>query len=366
METVIFVLMLCACAAGFVLFRRNTVPVCRLGPIEPSKLSIIIPARNEERNLKHLLHSLELQTYTPIEIIVVDDCSEDRTREIAEKFGVRVITNTEPPEGWTGKNWAVWNGYQEATGDLIAFLDADVRLYPHALKSLLAAREQTGGVISVVPYHEAVRFYERLAFIPNLLGLYAFTSPFERSNPNKGLYGSCIVTTRVDYELARGHESIKGELLDDLNLGAQFMRAGIPVTNYIGYGMVSFRMYPGGIRSEIEGFSKGAVLSTSKLSGWTTSLVAVWLVGLLAAEAAPFVLGMSWALPIAAGYLAYTIQLYSFLHYTGRFGYWLPFVHVLSSVFFLYIMLYSVYQIVFHGQVAWKGRQVKVGGRGRR
>ncbi|PWV98671.1 glycosyltransferase involved in cell wall biosynthesis [Paenibacillus cellulosilyticus] len=363
METAIVVLLLCACAAGFVLFRRNTVPVSRLGPVISGKLSIIIPSRNEERNLPHLLHALELQTYEFIEVIVVDDCSEDHTREIAERFGVRVITNTEPPEGWTGKNWAVWNGYLHATGDLIAFLDADVRLSPHALKSLLAAREQSGGVISVVPYHEAVRFYERLALIPNLLGLYAFTSPFERSSPNKGLYGSCIVTSRADYEQARGHEGIKGELLDDLNLGAQFVRAGIPVTNYIGYGMVSFRMYPGGIRSEIEGFSKGAVLSTSKLSGWTTLLVAVWLVGLIAAETAPFLLGTSWWQPLAVGYLVYVVQLYGFIHYTGRFGIWLPAVPIISTVFFLFIMLYSVYQVVFHGRVAWKGRQVKVGGR---
>ncbi|GMK42295.1 glycosyl transferase [Paenibacillus sp. CCS19] len=363
METVIFVLLLCACAAGFVLFRRRTVPVSRLGPVVSGKLSIIIPARNEERNLPHLLQSLQLQTYESIEIIVVDDCSEDGTRAIAESFGVRVIANTEPPEGWTGKNWAVWNGYLQATGDLIAFLDADVRLSPHAVKSLLAARERTGGVISVVPYHEAVRFYERLALIPNLLGLFAFTSPFERSNPKKGLYGSCIVTSRAHYEQARGHEGIKGELLDDLNLGAQFMQAGIPVMNYIGYGMVSFRMYPGGIRSEVEGFSKGAVLSTSKLSGWTTLLVAVWFVGLLAAEAAPFLLGTTWAMPFAAGYLVYTAQLYGFLHYTGKFGYWMPVVHMLSTVFFLYIMLYSAYQVVFHGQVAWKGRRVKVGGR---
>lgn len=366
MEAAIILVLLCACAAGFVLFRRNTVPVSRLGPVIAGKLSIIIPARNEERNLPYLLQSLETQTYASLEIIVVDDCSEDRTRAIAESFGVRVITNTEPPEGWTGKNWAVWNGYLHATGDLIAFLDADVRLSPHALKSLLKAREQTGGVISVVPYHEAVRFYERLALIPNLLGLYAFTSPFERSNPSKGLYGSCIVTARADYERAHGHEGIKGELLDDLNLGAQFTSVGVPVTNYIGYEMVSFRMYPGGIRSEIEGFSKGAVLSTSKLSGWTTLLVAVWLVGLIAAEAAPFLLGTSWGLPLAVGYVVYVVQLYGFIHYTGRFGFWLPAIPLISTVFFLYIMLYSVYQVVVHGQVAWKGRQVKVSGRGKR
>lgn len=351
-------------AMGFVLFRRNTVPVSRDGSFQERKLSIIIPARNEESNLPHLLDSLEAQSYKPHQIIVVDDHSEDRTREIAEGYGVQVIANPDLPSGWTGKNWAVWNGYLQARGDMLLFLDADVRLAPDALRSLLAAREKSGGAISVVPYHVTEKFYERLALIPNLLGLFAFTSPMERTNPDKGLYGSCILTAREDYERAKGHEGVRGEVLDDLNLGASFIAAGVKVTNYIGRGMVSFRMYPGGIKSEIQGFSKGAVLSTSKLHIRTTLLVAVWLVGLIAAEAAPFAIGTPALLPLAIGYALYTAQIYYLVRYTGRFGIWLPCIHVLSTAFFLYIMLYSLYQVVFLRKVAWKGRSIKVGGRG--
>lgn len=365
MGVLITALLVCASAMGFVLFRKNTVPVSRDGPFHERKLSVIIPARNEESNLSYLLGSLKAQSYKPYEIIVVDDHSEDRTREIAESCGINVISTPELPSGWTGKNWAVWNGYQQAGGDLILFLDADVRLAPDALRSLLSAREKEGGVISVVPYHVAEKFYERLALIPNLLGLFAFTSPMERTNPDKGLYGSCILTTREDYEQAKGHESVKAEVLDDLNLGARFIEAGVKVTNYIGRGVVSFRMYPGGIKSEIQGFSKGAVLSTSKLNIRTTLLVAVWLVGLIAAEAAPFVIGTSALLPLAIGYVLYTLQIYYLVRYTGRFGKWLPAIHLLSTVFFLYIMLYSLYQVVFLRKVAWKGRSIEVGGRGK-
>ncbi|WP_308637391.1 glycosyltransferase [Paenibacillus silvisoli] len=368
----IIVLLIAAWAAGWFLFRRNTIPTRSSRPAAPGKLSVIIPARNEEGNLPHLLSSLQAQTVRSaeieieFEIIVVDDHSEDRTREAAERFGVKVISSPPLPQGWTGKNWAVWNGYLAATGDLFAFLDADVRLAPHALQSLLAAREDAGGAVSVVPYHEAERFYERLALIPNVLGLFAFTSPLERTNPAKGLYGSCIVVSRADYEKVNGHEGVKAELLDDLNLGGKFMAAGVPVRNFIGYGAVSFRMYPGGIRSEVEGFSKGAVLSTSKLSLGTTLLVAVWLLGLLTAELAPFFLATSLALPLAIGYVLYTAQMYYFVRYTGRFGGWLPAVHLLSSVFFIYIMLYSLYQVVFFGRVAWKGRRIDVGGGSKR
>ena len=345
------------------MFRRNTIPVRGGRSLSPGKLSVIIPARNEAHNLPHLLGSLQAQTFAPFEIIVVDDGSEDPTRAVAEQFGVTVVPGSPPPPGWTGKTRAVWNGYKRASGDLIAFLDADVRLAPRALESLLAAREEAGGVVSVVPYHHTEKLYEKLALVPNILGLFAFTSPFERTNPKKGLYGSCILTARADYEKAQGHEAVKSELLDDLNLGAKFMEAGIPVTNFIGCGMVSFRMYPGGIRGEIEGFSKGAVLSTSKLDGRTTLFVAVWLIGLIAAEAVPFAVGVTGALPLLAGYALYTAQIYYFIRYTGRFGRWLPALHVLSTVFFLYVMLYSLYQVVFLGRVAWKGRRIEVGGR---
>lgn len=359
----ILILITLLCASGLILFRRNTVPAVRRPSPAPGKLSVIIPARNEERNLPYLLESLQAQSYRPFEIIVVDDFSEDRTRAVAESYGVKVVANTPLPPGWTGKNWAVWNGYAHATGDVIAFLDADVRLAPDALQWLLAARERAGGVISVVPYHHTEKFYERLALIPNILGIFAFTSPFERTNPKKGLYGSCILTTRADYEKAKGHEGVKSEVLDDLSLGAKFGEAGIPVTNFIGRGLVSFRMYPGGIRSEVQGFGKSAVLSTGLLSLKTILLIAAWLIGLIAAEAAPFALHTPYALPLAAGYLLYTLQIFYFVKYAGRFGKIVPILHLLSTAFFLFVMLYSLYQVVFKRRVAWKGRHIRVGGR---
>lgn len=350
------------CAAGFVLFGRPTVPQ-RPGPVRTDKrLSVIIPARNEERNLPHLLDSLAAQTFSPYEVIVVDDGSEDRTKAIAERYRVKVVANPSLPSGWTGKNWAVWNGCKQATGDLIAFLDADIRLAPHALASLVQAREQSDGAISVVPFHYTELLYERLSLVFNLLGLFAFTSPFERNNPRKGLYGSCIVTSREQYERAGGHESIKSEVLDDLGLGARYRAAGIPVTNYIGCGTVSFRMYPDGLKSEIEGFGKGAVLSTSMLSGGTIALVALWVVGLLAAGSAVCWINTSLFWPFLAGYLLYMAQIFYFIKYTGRFGIVVPVLHAVSSLFFVTVMAYSAYQVVFRGHVAWKGRRVKVGG----
>ncbi|WP_135553900.1 glycosyltransferase [Paenibacillus cymbidii] len=366
---VLLVLCVIGCLAGMWLFRNNRLAADAASGAEDGKapkerkLSVIIPARNEQVNLPHLLGSLREMTFTPHEIIVVDDFSDDRTYEIAASFGVTVIRNTELPPGWTGKNWAVWNGYRQATGDLIAFLDADIRLAPDALAALIATRDRCGGVISVVPFHYTEKLYERLALVTNLLGAFAFTSPAERRNPRKGLYGSCIVTTREDYELVSGHSSVRGELLDDLNLGAKYTEAGIPVTNFLGCGLVSFRMYPQGIRSELEGFSKGAVLSTGKLRPGTIVCVALWMIGLIAAESALFAWGTSWAVPLGIAYALYTAQIVLFGRYVGKFGWFVPLLHPLSTLFFLVVMAYSAYQVLFLGHVAWKGRNVKVGGK---
>ncbi|MNM85939.1 4,4'-diaponeurosporenoate glycosyltransferase [compost metagenome] len=352
--------------AGWILFRRVVLPRQEVPYCGGEKVSVIIPARNEAGNLPQLLGSLQLQTCPPYEIIVVDDFSEDETYDIATDYGVHVIRNEALPPGWTGKTWAVWNGYRQSTGDVIAFLDADTRLAPRALESLLRARAEAGGVISAVPFHVTEKFYERLALITNVLGVFAFTSPFERNSPNKGLYGSCIVTTRRDYEAIQGHDSIRSELLDDLNLGAKFRAAGIPVSNYLGGGLVSFRMYPNGIRSELEGFGKGAVLSTAKLRPATTLLVAAWLIGLIASEGALFLWNTSWLYPALIGYLLYAAQLYFLVRDVGKFGKFMPLFHVLSTLFFLVVLIYSAYQVTFRGSVTWKGRDVQVGSRGDR
>lgn len=357
------ILLICTCLIGFILFARIRLMEDGDTSHEDFKASVIIPARNEENNLPLLLESLNAQTYKPYEIIVVDDFSTDKTYDIASGYGVKVIRNTELPENWTGKTWAVWNGFKEATGNIMVFLDADVRLSSKALEVLLKTRAKNSGALSVVPYHKTVRFYETFSLVLYILGIFAFTSPYERKSRLKGLYGSCIVVTREDYEKINGHGSIKSELLDDLNLGKKLSKAGVQIKNYIGYQYVSFRMYPNGIRSELQGFGKGAVLSTATLRPLTILCIAVWIVGLLASQFVTpilFLAGSTYTLPFAFGYLIYTLQFIYFLRYSGKYGWIMPVLHPIASVFFIIVMIYSAYQVLFRGSVTWKGRQVKV------
>jgi len=360
---IVGVFLLLGIASGFILFKNVRLSLENQPLQRQYKVSVIIPARNEEKNLPYILESLKKQTYMPYEVIVVDDFSSDRTFEIAKSYGIKVIRNTEMPDGWTGKTWALWNGYKNSTGDVLAFIDADVRLSPRALEALVKAREKANGAISVVPYHRPEKFYEKLSLIPCILGIFAFTSPFEKYNPQKGMYGSCIVVSREDYEKVNGHYSIKREVLDDLSLGRKFTMNGVNVQNYIGYDFVSFRMYPYGIKSEIQGFGKSAILSTSRLYSITIVLIAVWFIGLLSVELiTPFLIIYNSPLStlFMIFYIIYTLQIIYINKWTGYYGVIVSLFHVLSSLLFIYIMLYSLYQVFFLGYVTWKGRKIKV------
>ncbi|WDL98790.1 glycosyltransferase [Alicyclobacillus sp. ALC3] len=324
-------------------------------------ISVLIPVRNEELNIAPLLNSIFEQAIRPDEVIVIDDHSDDQTKAIAESYGVTVLSAPALPEDWTGKNWALWNGYLHSRGEILVFLDADVRLHRNALQTLVSERQRQGGVISVLPYHQAHHFYEKFAMLLNMLMVFAFASPFERSNRRKGLFGACIVTTRKDYDTIDGHRSIRSKLLDDMSLGERFQQAGIRVTNYIGGEVIQFRMYPDGMKSEVEGFSKEVALGTASFRILTIIPMVLWIVCLIAADSFLFFIGTPYFVPLLIAYSLYVLQFFYFNRYIGSFGVVHPILHFLSTLFFFVILVLSVYQSFIRRRVMWKGRYIDIG-----
>ncbi len=115
-----------------------------LSPTREMSVSIIIPARNEEKNLGSLLDSLNCQTLAPSEIIVVNDGSEDRTASISLEKGASLINLPNLPPGWTGKAHACFQGAKAASGDLLIFLDADTVIERDGLETVLNLFEKKG------------------------------------------------------------------------------------------------------------------------------------------------------------------------------------------------------------------------------
>ena len=196
---------------GFLVFwkvprTRGTCPPGAHG-LPRSPVSIVIPARNEEKNLPGLLRSLAAQSLRPVEIIVVDDDSSDRTAEVSRDWDASVIRSGRPPPGWTRKTWACWRGARAATAELLLFLDADTRLAQDGLARMTEEFAlQRRGLLSWYPYHTMVKTYERLSAFFNLISMMSLgiaTVMGSKVSP-LGAYGACILCRRDDYFLSGG------------------------------------------------------------------------------------------------------------------------------------------------------------------
>jgi 4,4'-diaponeurosporenoate glycosyltransferase len=236
-----------------------------------SSLTIIIPARNEEHNLPVLLRSINAQSSRPLEVLVVDDGSTDRTAAVAREFDATVIASQPLPDGWRGKTWACHQGAQAARGELLLFLDADTWFEPDGLAKILA--NYTGGALSVGPYHAVRQPYEQLSAFFNLV-MTAGTVP-------GGLFGQMLLVDRESYRRVGGHEMVKGRTLENFFLAGLFREAGVPVRSVTGKGMLAFRMYPNGLHELVEGWTKGFASGAGQTPKPRLLLIVAWMVGLM-------------------------------------------------------------------------------------
>lgn len=378
MLVAILAILLLLWAFGFLFLWRVPVPQ---GPLRQAgssarqrssepKISVIIPARNEEHSLPRLLASLRAQSLRPAEIIVVDDHSEDRTAELAGEAGTKVIRAEPLPQGWLGKPWACWQGARAAGGETLIFLDADTTLEPGGLERILASHVQDRGLLSVWPYHRMVRLYERLSALFNvviLASIRCFTVWGRRLKP-LGAFGPCVVCRRRDYFAAGGHEAVRGAILEDVALGQAFQRAGFEVHNYGGRGAISFRMYPAGLGSLVDGFGKNLGSGARDASpavllpmiGWIAGcfIVASWLLYRLAADAPTWVSVLPWALL----YLLYALQIFWMLQRLGNYGAFTALLYPAPLLFFAAVFLVSLLRTFLVRRVRWKGREIRTGG----
>jgi len=339
-----------------------------------AEISVVIPARNEAETLPHLLGSLATQGMPPREIIVVDDQSEDATEAIATRHGACVIQAGERPSGWLGKPWASSVGAGAATGRLLLFLDADVQLSPEALEPLARAFIAVApdwphslATISVQPYHRTGRYVERLALLFNILvfvGAAKRTRGLLLTMEGSCCFGPSILCGRHEYRAFGGHESIRGSVLDDLDLGRQFVRSDVPVRSFSGRGVIDFRMYPGGLRDLLDGFTKNILLGARRSGYWFQVLAVLWMTGLIAAP-------LYTAMAASAGsvselvisvvfYTFFAIQFAAAGHRLGNFGPLPALFFPIHLLVFLFVLARSIFLAVTGRSVRWKGRDLTI------
>jgi 4,4'-diaponeurosporenoate glycosyltransferase len=333
--------------------------------VSVGELSVIIPARNEEVSLPQLLASIRRQHTAPLEVLVVDDGSTDRTAAIAREYNCTVIEAGPLPEGWLGKPHACWVGATEARGRQLLFLDADTTLAHDGLERLAEAHRLHGGLVSVQPYHRMERGYERLSAAFNLLlvaGLQT-RSPFARTAVSRGGYGPCMLCSRADYFAVGGHRAVADTVLEDVALAQLMQRHGIPLNGYMGLGTVSFRMYPAGVRQLIDGWSKNMSAGVRTTPPIVVLGIVLWFAGAILSLrfiVEGVLLGFVHLAAVGlVGYGAYVAQLRALLSRLGNFGILTALLYPVHMLFFAGVFLRSIATAAAGGTVAWKGRRVR-------
>jgi chlorobactene glucosyltransferase len=252
-------------------------------PVANGRVSILVPARDEERAIGRCLSSLLAQDYPDFELLMLDDSSTDRTADIARGLMAghphhRVITGAPLPEGWTGKNWACHQLSQAATGDRLLFTDADTVHSPGALSAAVSLAAATrADLLSAWPRLITLTLGEKM-IIPVLhiiaLGwfplagirllqarprLAALVSPrFLRAWG--GANGQFVLFTRAGYESIGGHAAVRDHIVEDVALGREVARRipdGMRLVNCDASSLIDCRMYHS-FRETCDGFTKNA------------------------------------------------------------------------------------------------------------
>jgi cellulose synthase/poly-beta-1,6-N-acetylglucosamine synthase-like glycosyltransferase len=224
-------------------------------PADAPLISVVVPARDEERDIEQTLRLLSGQHYPSLEIVVVDDCSRDGTRAAiaraaADDPRIVLVDGSEPPPGWLGKPWACAQAVDRAHGEWLCFTDADVRFAPDALASALAfalAHGQGGATLS--PRLVCGSFWERTVQPVAALAILALVAPpllSQRPDVPVALAAGAFMLVRRDlYERAGGHSAVRDRVADDLQLARAIKRAGGPLVLAHGEELLAVRMYHG-------------------------------------------------------------------------------------------------------------------------
>lgn len=240
-----------------------------LPPVAPV-VSIVVAARNESKNIREAMNSLLHMDYPTLEIIVVNDRSEDLTGKILDEMArgdsrLKVIHISELPPGWLGKNHALWLGGKHASGELLLFTDADIVMAPGTLAKAVSYMEQHHvDHLAVSP--EVKMPSEFLNMFGATFGLVfaIFTRPWRAPDPHSGCHigiGAFNLVRAIAYHQTGGHKTIALRPDDDLKLGKIIKKAGFRQEMVYGNDLISVEWYSS-IREVVLGLEKNVFAGT--------------------------------------------------------------------------------------------------------
>jgi 4,4'-diaponeurosporenoate glycosyltransferase len=334
--------------AGWWLLARPCRPPAAVAP-ERVAVAVIVPARDEASVIGPLVISLLSQCRPGDEVLVVDDGSVDGTADVARRAGARVVTVTSLQAGWAGKPHACWTGVLATSAPVLVFLDADVTPSPTLIDDLAGVlADDPEALVSVQPWHTPGSAVEHLSAPFNLLtvmGTGAFAPGGGRAVPVA--FGPVVALTRQRYDGVGGHAhpSVRAAVAEDLALAALVAHSRLFLSGPDG---VRYRMYPGGWRPLIEGWTKNLAVGAGRAPWWAVVLAAAWVTSL----AGGWLASPWW-------YAASAVQFAVLSRRVGSFGWRTALLYPLLVAALVLVFLRSVALTVTGRQVAWKGRRLR-------
>lgn len=267
--TALLILMIALLGCGMIISFSNFIHVKKFEDFTPSTdqpfVSILVPARDEERNIETCVRSLLAQQYANYEVIVLNDHSTDSTGRILLQLAskdsrLRIIDGEDLPEGWPGKHWACHQLAKVAKGEYVLFTDADTRHEPYALACAIAAAQQNdASLVTAIPCEEVHSWGEKLIVPFISFGMTSFL-PLHLAQKKQiaslsVTIGQYMLFRRSVFEEIGGYSAACQNINDDVLLGRILMQKGYRWMILDGTDAVSCRMYHS-FSEAVDGFSK--------------------------------------------------------------------------------------------------------------
>jgi glycosyltransferase involved in cell wall biosynthesis len=326
------------------------------------RISLIFAARNEEEKLPAALATLAALNYPNLEIIAVDDRSQDSTGNILDEFAcqhrrLRVVHVQELPTGWLGKTHALQKGYECSTGDWLLFTDADVRFAQDAIRRAVAVvKKRNLDHLTLFGDVEMVGFWEKVLITFFGLAFHIATDPYRVGNPSSWTYvgiGAFQLLKRSAYEAAGTHRRLAMEVVDDMKLGKIVKQAGFRSSVGVAQDAVVIRWHAG-LGNLVRGVTKNFFAAL----GYNAALVLLACTAMLLLNLAPFVAVFAahgWIRILASIAVAIALALHIGVNVVMRVSPLYALTHPIGAVLFCYMLLRSTTVTLWHGGVTWRG-----------
>jgi len=329
------------------------------------RVSIVVPARNEEQDIRATLEGLLALDYSNYEVIAVDDRSTDATGPLMEEVAaspaahgrLRVIHVAGLPSGWMGKTHAMWTAARQATGDWLLFTDADVRFKPDSVRRAVAYAE-AGKADHVVLFPRMIMESpsERM-MIAFFQALFVFGHrPWKVADPEAQDHmgvGAFNMVRRSVYEEVGTYKALRMEVLDDMKLGKIVKNAGYAQRNVFGEDLISLRWATGAF-GIVNNLTKNvfALLSFQ----WPRTIASI--VALAFINLGPFLgvlLAHGWArVPYGIALLS-LFGVYKGMSRLSDVAPYYFFLHPVSTTLFMYTLVRSMFHTYWNGGIVWRG-----------